>query len=122
VWWCFLVVGSSPELPCLLPNYFQGCDRAAQVLTSPAYKLKPEEVEVVRLNGAQMHVMEYVDKLASSPPNKTPPYVFVDGVYIGGWPELQRRHEAKELAPLLLAPTADKKDAQAATAAASNDT
>lgn len=68
---------------------------------SPAYRLKLEEVEVVRLNGAQMKVMEFVDRLAGAPPDKTPPYVFLDGRYLGGWPELERRHEAKELAPLL---------------------
>jgi glutaredoxin len=74
----------------------------------PAFNLKPEEMEVVRLNGAQMKIMEYVDKLANSPPNKTPPYVFIDGAYLGGWPELQRRHQAKELAPLLLNPGAEQ--------------
>lgn len=79
----------------------QHCDAAERLLASPSYRLKVEEVEVVRLNGAHMKVMEYVDKLAGSPPNKSPPYVFIDGAYVGGWPELQRRHEAKQLAPLL---------------------
>lgn len=90
------------------PTNPQGCDRAEQLLMSPAYKLKPEEMEVVRLNGAQMKVMEFVDRLAGAPPNKTPPYVFLDGHYLGGWPELQRRHEAKELAPLLVGAAAAK--------------
>lgn len=91
----------------------ESCDEAERLLMDPAYGLKPEEMEVVRLNGAQMKTMEYVDKLALSPAIKSPPYVFVDGLYVGGWPELQRRHAAHELAALLAPPAQAGEEAAA---------